>query len=333
MRVLVTGGAGFIGSNMVDELVRKHIRVRVLDNLAVGRLENLAESSSSGLVEFLKGDVTIKADVEKAVKGVDAVFHGAALVSIPQSLREPALVQKVNAEGTINLLEACRRFDVKRFVYASSCSVYGQAKVPIHEDSPLKPLSPYAASKLSAELYCEVYWRVYGLRTTSLRYFNVYGPRQTGSQYSGVISIFAKRILKNKSPVIYGDGKQTRDFIYVTDVVEANMLALAKRKVEGEAFNIASGKSTSINRLAKTMLRLTGKQNLEPTHTNARPGDILHSQADISKASMRLGYRARTTLEEGLRCTLDWHKARMRNPDAVSIGSKMPDRIRTPKKR
>ena len=304
---LVTGGAGFIGSHIVDMLVSKNFTVRVLDNFETGKLSNLATSMNTGRVRLLKGDITHKSEVEKAAKGVDVIFHEAALVDVPRSFKNPQIVHKVNTEGTINLLEGARRYDLNSFVFASSSSVYGDTRtLPVSEDIPLRPISPYAASKLGAEQYCQLYWRLYKLQTVSLRYFNVYGPRQTGGQYSGVISIFAKAIFKRKPLTINGDGNQTRDFVCVDDIIQANLNAIGTVGIGGEVFNIGTGKPTSVNELAWAMLHLSGNQHLKTEHAPPRKGDVPYSYANINEAAKRLNYQPKIGLEEGVSHVLKW---------------------------
>jgi len=303
---LVTGGAGFIGSHIVDNLVSKGATVRVLDNLTTGRIGNLAGSMKRGQVSFLKGNITDFGVVRRAVRGASTVFHEAALVEVPRSYKNPRLVHKVNVEGTLNLLEASRRYDVERFVFASSSSVYGDTECPAREDFHLRPRSPYAASKLAAEEYCQVYWRAYGLSTVSLRYFNVYGPRQMGGPYSGVISVFARAISEGRTLVVNGDGSQVRDFVHVNDVSDANVRAAMAGGIDSEVFNIGTGKATSIDELARTMLRLGRHPHFEAEHVPARAGDVSYSCADITKAASRLAYTPRIELEEGIEGILDW---------------------------
>jgi nucleoside-diphosphate-sugar epimerase len=299
--ILVTGGAGFIGSHIVDRLLDEGFKVRVLDNFSTGEKKNLAQHQNKKSFQFIEGDIRNFDLVKKTVKGVDAVFHEAALVSVTRSVENPLLSNEVNITGTVNLLKACVDAHVKRFLYASSCAVYGDTEtLPNHENLAPKPLSPYAVDKLAAENYAKVFHNVYGLETVSLRYFNVYGPRQKYGPYSGVISIFINRLLKNKPPIIYGDGKQTRDFINVKDVVEANMLALSKRKAVGEVFNISTGEATTINKLTETIQKIMDKTSLKPVHAEPRPGDIKHSYGDISKARRNLEYEPRVQLEKGL---------------------------------
>ena len=302
MRVLVTGGAGFIGSHTVDKLLVEGVEVVVLDNLRSGRLENIRQHVNKGNFRFVRGDIRNLHLVKDLVSDVDAVIHLAALVSVPESIKDPALTYAINVNGTLNLLKASVDFGVKRFVYASSCAVYGNAEnLPIKEDYPPKPLSPYASSKLTAEDYVQKYNRNFGLETVCLRYFNVYGPRQIYSDYSGVITRFINRLTNDLPLVIFSDGEQTRDFVYVTDVAEANILALKHAKAIGEIFNIGTGVATTINQLANMLLELAGKNSLETVHSEPREGDIRHSVADISKAKEKLGYCPKVSLKDGLK--------------------------------
>ena len=306
--ILVTGGAGFIGSHIVDRLLDEGFKVRVLDNLSTGEITSLAQHQNKKSFQFIEGDIRNFDLLKKTVKGVDAVFHEAALVSVTRSVENPLLSNEINVTGTVNLLKACVDAQVKRFIYASSCAVYGDTEtLPNHENLLPKPLSPYAVDKLAAEKYAKVFHNVYGLETVSLRYFNVYGPRQKCGPYSGVISIFVNRLLKNKPPIICGDGEQTRDFINVKDVVEANMLALSKRKAVGEVFNISTGEATTINKLTETIQKIMDKTSLKPVHAEPRPGDIKHSYGDISKARRNLEYKPKVQLEKGLSELVKWY--------------------------
>ena len=306
--ILVTGGAGFIGSHIVDRLLDEGFKVRVLDNLSTGETKNLAQHQNKKSFQFIEGDIRNFDLLKKTVKGVDAVIHEAALVSVTRSVENPLLSNEVNITGTVNLLKACVDAHIKRFIYASSCAVYGDTEtLPNHENLAPKPLSPYAVDKLAAENYAKVFHDVYGLETVSLRYFNVYGPRQKYGPYSGVISIFINRLLENKPPIICGDGEQTRDFINVKDVVEANMLALSKRKAVGEVFNISTGEATTINKLTETIQKIMDKTSLKPVHAEPRPGDIKHSYGDISKARRNLEYEPKVQLEKGLSELVKWY--------------------------
>jgi dTDP-glucose 4,6-dehydratase len=300
-KILVTGGAGFIGSHIVDRLVDEGFKVIVFDNLSTGEKENLAQHQNKKTFQFIEGDIRNLELVKKTVKGVDAVIHEAALVSVSRSVENPLLSNEINVTGTLNLLKASADAHVKRFIFASSCAVYGDTEtLPNHEKMAPNPLSPYAADKLAAENHTKNYHNVYGLETVILRYFNVYGPRQKQGPHSGVISTFINCLLENKPPTIYGDGEQTRDFVNVKDVVEANLLALSKREAVGEVFNISIGEPTTINRLLETIQKIMGKSSLKSVHVESRPGDVKHSYGDITKAKSSLGYKPKVQLEKGL---------------------------------
>jgi UDP-glucose 4-epimerase len=299
--ILVTGGAGFIGSHIVDRLLDEGIKVRVLDNLSTGDKKNLTYHKNKEKIQFIQGDIRDLDLVKEAIKGVDAVFHEAALVSVNLSVENPLVSNKINVTGTLNLLKACVDAHIKRVVLASSCAVYGDIEtLPNHEKLAPNPLSPYAVDKLATENYAKVFYNVYGLETVCLRYFNVYGPRQKFGPYSGVISKIINRLLDNKSITIYGDGEQTRDFVNVKDVVEANLLALTKQEVVGEVFNIGTGEPTTINNLTHTIQEIMDKTALNPVHAEPRQGDIKHSYGDITKARRKLGYEPKINLEKGL---------------------------------
>lgn len=304
---LVTGGAGFIGSNLVEELIKRGEKVRVIDNFSTGKKENIEEFLPK--IELVQGDIRDLDAVREVVKGVDFVLHQAALASVTRSIEHPLATAESNISGTLNVLIAARDAKVRRVIYASSSSVYGDNRALLgREDMIPHPLSPYAVSKLSGEYYCQVFYQIYGLETVILRYFNVFGPRQNPvSQYAAVVPKFIKAMLKGKSPSIYGDGEQSRDFTFVENVVEANILACGKEKIAGEILNIGGGKRTTINQLAKLISRLLDK-NVEPIYTNPRPGDIKHSLADITKARRLLNYQPQVDLEKGLRRTLKWYK-------------------------
>ena len=300
MRVLVTGGAGFIGSHLVDALLARGDAVTVLDNLSNGSMDNLKNHTTNSGFRFIQGDIRDAKAIEKAVAGVDAVIHEAAMISVPLSIEDPELAHSVNVGGTLALLKASLERGVKRFVYASSCAVYGeQARLPISEDAPPKPLSPYASSKLVAEQSCRAFYELEELETVCLRYFNVYGPKQTG-EYAGVMTKFMERLRANQPPIIYGDGEQTRDFVYVSDVVDATLLALERDGAAGKTLNVGTGRATSINELCGIFLRLAGKIGLKPTHEAPRSGDIRQSQADIAKMRKLLGYEPKVSLEQGV---------------------------------
>jgi len=299
--VLVTGGAGFIGSHIAEALLERGCRVTVIDNFFTGSKQNLSGCMDGRNFSLVESDIRDPDRLRSFMEDVDVVYHQAAVVSVKRSVENPALTHEVNVTGTLNLLGAALDAGVRRFVYASSSSVYGDTPtLPKGESLPAVPLSPYGVSKLAGEKYCTVYHEAFGLPTVSLRYFNVYGPRQTAGPYSGVISIFIDRVLSGKPPVIDGDGEQTRDFTSVRDVVQANLLAAEREEAVGEVFNVAAGARTSINRLAATILKLSGRDDLELVHGPPRPGDIRDSLADISKAKRKLDYNPTVDLESGL---------------------------------
>ncbi len=304
-RVLVTGGAGFIGSHIAERLLADGYHVTVLDNLSTGKLQNLKRCSNNPNFHFIKGDIRDRKTVDGTVESADAVIHEAAITSVFLSLKNPKLVFGVNTAATMNLLKSCVKNDAKRFVFASSAAVYGAAEVPISEDAPTKPLSPYGESKLQSEKYCQKFWGEHGLETVCLRYFNVYGPRQTAGQYAGVISKFFDRLRKKLPPVIYGDGEQTRDFVYVGDVVEATILALGCERAAGKILNIGTGRATSVNQLFNIFTKLMHYRS-KPKFAAPRAGEIKHSQADITKAKKILGYRPKVSLEQGLKKFAEW---------------------------
>jgi len=307
MRILVTGGAGFIGSHLAEALVARGHRVRVLDDFSSGRRSNLA--AVRGKVQIVEGDCADARAVRRAVKGVEAIFHEAALPSVPRSVKDPLGSHRANATGTLTLLEEARRAGVRRLVYAGSSSVYGETPgLPKREDMDTVPLSPYGVGKLIGEHYVRIYHHLHGLETLTLRYFNVFGPRQAaGSPYSGVISLFVTALLKGETPVIYGDGGQTRDFTYVDNVVDANVRALTARGLTGQAVNVATGARISLKKLLAGVARLTGRKPVAE-HREARAGDIRHSVADVTRARKLLGYRMSVDFDEGLRRTVDWYR-------------------------
>jgi len=302
--VVVTGGAGFIGSNLVSVLV-KHNKVRIIDNLSTGYLKNIKNFIKNTQIEFVKGTITNLNFLQKTFKDIDYVFHLAAIPSVPRSIINPIKSNNTNINGTLNVLIASRDNNVKKVIYSSSSSVYGDTPtLPKKEDMKPCPLSPYAVGKLTGEFYCQAFTKVYDLSTVCLRYFNVYGPQQDKqSEYAAVIPKFIALISKNKSPVIFGDGEQTRDFTFVKDVVNANILAAASK--ETSVFNIAYGKRISINDLAKSIMNIIGKK-IEPIYKESRSGDIRHSLADISKAKQKLGYVPKIEIQEGLEETIAW---------------------------
>jgi nucleoside-diphosphate-sugar epimerase len=306
-KVLLTGGAGFIGSHIAERLLADGHSVVVLDNLYAGKLQNLKHCSDDPNFRFIKGDIRDKKTVDGAMAGVDAVIHQAAITSVPLSIKNPKFVYSVNVAATMSLLESCVKNEVARFVFASSSSVYGAAKkMPVSENAPTRPLSPYGESKLHVEKYCQKFWDEHGLETVCLRYFNVYGPRQTAGQYAGVISRFFDRLRNKLLPIIYGDGEQTRDFAYIDDVVEATILALDCEKAAGKILNIGTGKATSLNQLSRTFMKLMCCSNVKPKYVAPRAGDIKHSLADITKAKEILGYRPKVSLEQGLKKFIEW---------------------------
>ena len=307
---LITGGAGFIGSNIVETLLQRGDRVRVLDNFSTGKRENIKPFLDR--IELIEGDIRSYHIVREAVDGVDFVLHQAALPSVPRSVKDPITSNEVNVTGTLNILDAARDARVKRLVYASSSSIYGDLDtLPKTEDMLPKPLSPYAVSKLAGEKYCQSFTRLYGMETVSLRYFNVFGPRQDPySQYSAVIPKFVDLIRAGQPPLVHGDGEQSRDFTFVANVVQANLLACEQglEDLAGEVFNIACGKRITINMLIKTINELTGMQ-VEAQYAAPRSGDVKHSLANIGKARQFLGYEPGIDLREGLERVIAWMKA------------------------
>lgn len=307
-RVLVTGGAGFIGSNLAEELIRQGARVSIIDDLSTGCRENLEEISGS--FDFVHGDINDDDAVDKAMKGAEIVFHQAALPSVPRSVEDPVQTHRVCVDGTFNLLVKAREHGVRRFVYAASSSAYGdQPVLPKVETMRTDPLSPYAVAKLTGELYCRAFNNVYGLETMSLRYFNVFGPRQNpASAYSGVISRFIDALMRGLKPVIYGDGEHSRDFTYISNVVDANIKAAESAKGVGETMNVANGDRITLNQLLEVLKKITGSPDTVADYQPARRGDVKDSQADNRRAVECLGYSERVGLEEGLRKTIDWWK-------------------------
>jgi len=309
--VLVTGGAGFIGSHLVEALVNADCNVAVIDNLSTGRLSNLATVRDR--ITFYQGDFRDPGLLKQAVTGCDVLFHLAAIVSVPWTVENPVDSAAVNEMGTLQVLEAARRHNVRRFIGASSCAVYGDgSRNPKQENMPPKPLSPYAIQKLVGEQYAGLYSELYGMETLFLRYFNVYGPRQDpSSPYSGVISIFIDRAIAGESPVIYGDGKQYRDFVFVKDVVQANLLAAAAKPVGAHVFNIGTGEFIRIRELWQIIRTLAGT-TAQPVFRLQRSGEILESVADIGRARCELGFTPAHPLEKGLQITLEWYRQQKR---------------------
>ncbi len=299
MNYLVTGGAGFIGSNIVEELLKRGEKVRVLDNFSTGKRENLKDFEKD--VELIEGDIRSYHIVKQAVEGIDVVLHQAALPSVPRSINDPITSNEVNVGGTLNMLDASKEAGVKRFVFASSSSIYGDTpELPKHEGITPNPLSPYAVSKLAGEKYCSVFARVYGLYTVALRYFNVFGPRQDpNSQYSAVIPKFIRMIKNDERPVIFGDGTQTRDFTYVENVVNANLLAAATECEPGLVMNAACHDQIELNYLVEQINKHTGK-SVKPIYSDKRKGDIKHSFANIELITKTFGWKPRVSFDQGL---------------------------------
>ena len=306
-RVLVTGGAGFIGSHLTQALVAQRCRVTVLDNLSSGRFDNLTELH--GKIDFHRGDIRNPEDIHAAVRDCEAVFHLAALVSVPLSVENPTDSATINDMGTLNVLNAARENRVQSVVFASSSAIYGDdPKLPKQEDMIPNPLSPYAVHKLTGEYYARLFTDLYGLPATSLRFFNVFGPRQDpSSPYSGVISIFMSKAVAGQQPTIYGDGEQRRDFVYVSDVVNAMMAAASRNSAAGRSVNIGTGTAITVNRLWKTVQEKAGIE-LSALYTSERPGDIRDSVADILQAENLLGYKPRVSFEDGMQRTYTWYR-------------------------
>ena len=304
---LVTGGAGFIGSHLVEEILRRGDKVRVLDNFSTGKREHLDLFAEQ--IERIEGDIRSYHIVREAVQGVDYVLHQGALPSVPRSINDPITTNEVNVTGTLNVLDAARDAGVKRVVYASSSSVYGpDPELPVREDMNPNPVSPYAVAKLTGEKYCHVFSKVYGLETVALRYFNIFGPRQDpNSQYSAFIPKFTVGIMEAQELVIDGDGEQAKDFTYVSNVVEANLLAAVAEGVSGEAFNIGCGESTSVNKVVGHLRRITELEG-NISHGPARTGDVPQSLADISHAREKLGYEPKIRIAEGLERVALWFR-------------------------
>ena len=301
-KVVVTGGAGFIGSHLADALASRGYYVIILDDLSTGRLENISGLLKKNEAEFIRGSITDLPLLQRLFQNVDYVFHQAALAGVSLSIEDPLATNEVNIKGTLNVLMAAKKNKVRKVIYASSSSIYGDTPtLPKREDMPPNPLSPYALTKFTSEYYCRIFCQIYGLATVCLRYFNVYGPRQDPqSQYAAVISAFISRISQDLPPVIFGDGEQSRDFTFIQDVVQANIL-VAENNAEG-IYNIGGGKNISLNQLVEIILAIMQKK-LKPVYQQPRQGDVRHSLADISKAR-RFGYKSERTLEEGLKETI-----------------------------
>ena len=309
-KFLVTGGAGFIGSNICKRLVSQDCFVRVVDNLITGKKSNLSEVIDK--IEFIQADMGDSEVAQSAMKDIDVVLHEGALPSVPVSIDNPAATHKHCVDATFTLLLAARDAGIKRFVYAASSSAYGDAPTsPKVETMPASPLSPYAVAKLTGEYYCSVFYKIYGLETVSLRYFNVFGPYQDpASQYAAAIPAFVTAILKGEPPTIYGDGEQSRDFTYIDNVVDANLLAARARQTQGEVINIACGQAVTVNEIIDMINNLLGK-SVKPTYTPPRPGDVKHSLADITAAQNLIDYKPNVSFNNGLRLAIDWYKANL----------------------
>jgi len=306
--ILITGGAGFIGSHLVERCLKEKMNVKVIDNLFSGKKENLSNVINE--IEFIKADIRNKKAVEKAVKDCDFILHEAALRSVRISVKKPFEYNSVNINGTLNILEAAKNNSIKRIVFASSSSVYGNQKMfPLKEDFNPKPESPYALTKIACEYYLHLYYDLFELPSISLRYFNVFGPRQDfKSEYAAVIPIFINKIMKNEKPEIFGDGKQSRDFTFISDVVEANIKALkAKKNALGETFNICNGKSISVNEVFRK-IRKALNSNIKPKHTKAKLGDVKKTQGNPEKAKKILKFKCKISFDEGLKKTIEWLK-------------------------
>jgi nucleoside-diphosphate-sugar epimerase len=305
---LVTGVAGFIGSSIARALIARGERVRGVDNFSTGKHENLGGLEALDLIE---GDLNAAGLAERACSGVEYIFHEAALPSVPRSIKDPVASNDANVNATVKLLDAARNGGVKRVVYAGSSSAYGNSlSLPKKEDMLPAPLSPYAVSKLAGELYMSVFHRVYGLETVTLRYFNVFGPRQDPtSQYSGVLAVFISRMLRNQTPTIHGDGEQSRDFTYIENVISANLLAAGAdaAKVAGRVFNVATGSRISLNQTVELLREITGYAG-KIVYDDERPGDVKHSLADISSAQAQFGYKPEVSFPDGLRKTVEWYR-------------------------
>lgn len=320
MRYLITGGAGFIGSHLVERLVRDGAEVTVLDDLSTGRREHLRAVRDR--IRFIRGNAARLEACRRAMQGVDYVLHQAAVTSVPKSTRNPVVAHQVNVTGTLNILLAAQESKVRRVVFAGSTAAYGDAaELPTHEALLPRPLSAYAASKLAGEAYCQAFWRTHGLETVVLRYFNIFGPRQNlESQYGAVVPLFIAAALRGEPPVIFGDGGQTRDFTFVANVVEANLLAChaPTERAAGEVFNIGYGTATSIQELWQQVAEHVGVE-IEPLYDAPRAGDVRHSVASIARARDQLGYVPRVNLEEGLRRTVAYFRERVRSPEPLRV--------------
>ncbi|MSU54443.1 MAG: SDR family oxidoreductase [Candidatus Staskawiczbacteria bacterium] len=308
-KYLVTGGAGFIGSNIVKKILANGDFARVVDNLSTGRRENIEEFFTNPHFEFMEGDLIDMQVAKDAVKGMDFVLHQAAIPSVQRSVEDPLKSHDTNSNGTLNMLIAARDEKIKRFVYAASSSVYGEnPDLPKKEDMPVMPISPYALQKYTGERYCQIFFKLYGLPTVCLRYFNIFGPKQDlRSQYSAVIPMFINALLNGKAPVVYGDGQQSRDFTFIDNVISANLLAVESEKGFGEVFNIGCGGQISLNQLLEDIKDIL-KVDTKTDYQTGRVGDVSHSRADISKAEKILGYKPVVSFREGLTKTIEWYQ-------------------------
>jgi UDP-glucose 4-epimerase len=308
MKVLVTGGAGFIGSHLSRELIARGAKVIVLDNCSTGELANLQWANGRNDLQFVQGDIRDAALLAKIIPGCDWVFHHAAVASVPLSIEQPEETNQQNLDATLSLLALSRTHGVRRFIFASSSAIYGELNEPARESLPVNPLTPYALQKYAAERYCQIFTQFHGLQTVALRYFNVFGPNQNAaSPYSGVIALFCRKALDGSSPTIYGDGQQRRDFVYVDNVVAANMLAAESSTAPGKVFNIGMGSSITLLDLLKELEILTGHK-ISPTFAPTREGDIHFSESDISRARAELGFNPKIGWQEGLKRTLEFYR-------------------------
>jgi len=303
---LVTGGAGFIGSHLAEGLVKRGKKVRILDNFATGKRKNIEHFLDK--IELIEGDIRKPEDCKKAVKDVSVVFHEAAIPSVPKSVEDPALSNSSNVDGTFNMLMAARDAEVKRFVFAASSSAYGDTEIsPKHEQIVPGPKSPYAVAKLVGEYYCRCFYECYKLQTIALRYFNVFGPRQDPkSQYAAAIPAFVTSIMQDKAPTVYGTGEQSRDFTFIENVVEANLLAAAAPETRGQVVNCACGESVTVNAIIRRINQLLGK-DVKPVYAPQRAGDVMHSLADIRLAREVIGYQPKVLFDQGLQLAIDWY--------------------------
>ena len=310
-KAVVTGGAGFIGSHIVDELISRGIETFVVDDLSTGSSENLKQHRNNKLLHVITGDARNMEALLPNENDIDVVFHDAAIASVARSVSEPMVVHDVNVNMSLAVMNFCVNRGVKRFVFASSAAVYGRVNGRVHEELICRPFSPYAASKLAVEDYLNAYFSTYGLQSVALRYFNVFGPRQIMSHYSGVIMIFINQLLRGETPTIFGDGKQTRDFVYVKDIVQANMLAMQSEKVVGEVFNVATGNSITLLELLQTLKSVTKTENITHKFGPPRTGDVIVGMASIDKIRNSLGYEPKISMAEGLANVVEFVKSQM----------------------